>query len=106
VCHAGINPKDIPMSKFDCIGCGTTLRRDLPRGYTKWQVRVCYAAATIYAWTHGWNDLSIVFVVSFYAFPAIIVWELLVPRFFPPKKIERATDTQFICTLGNLNYPE
>lgn len=85
VCGAGICPEG--RSSFECPHCGKSLVVAESQAY-RWTRLLCtYAIAAIWAWSR-WESSFIVFVVSFYAFPVMIVWRLIernLRSVFPPK---------------------
>ena len=65
------------------------------------RILVIYGVAAIWAWRRGWAPSFIIFVVSFYAIPVLLILghiEGQLRRVFPPKRyVPRRKDVQ---TLG------
>jgi hypothetical protein len=64
----------------------------LARGkkYYWFRMICCLAGASYYAWTHGYGDYFIVFVISFYMLGAFILWDSFVEPLFPKRKLRLA----------------
>src|SRR6185437_3937296 len=87
-CNSVLRLRDIRLGQFNCPQCSKALRPVLT-GARRWlRVIVPVGTGFAYAWTHGWNDSFIIFVVSLYIVPAMLVWGSLEINFFPPRKFE------------------
>jgi hypothetical protein len=49
---------------------------------------MCGIIAVVTAKLRGWDWSFLIFVVSFYALPILVLWDVIVFKFFPPKKFE------------------
>jgi predicted RNA-binding Zn-ribbon protein involved in translation (DUF1610 family) len=88
-------------SRFDCQGCGKTLVVAESRTYRFCRVIGIYGSAAIWAWKRGWEPSFIIFVVSVYVFPVLLLWisiERYVRRMFPPRRFE--PERSHFQTLG------
>jgi hypothetical protein len=59
---------------------------------------VCGTIAVVTAKLRGWPWSFLIFVVSFYALPMLVTWDVLAFRLFPPTKFEPVSSP--IQTLG------
>ena len=48
----------------------------------------CGVIAIVTARLRGWDWSFLWFVVSFYALPVLVLWDVIVFQVFPPKKFE------------------
>jgi len=49
---------------------------------------VCGIIAVVTAKLRGWDWSFLIFVVSFYALPVLVLWDVIVFKLFPPKKFD------------------
>lgn len=87
ICDAELNPEG--RARIDCPKCGNTLFASRPRAYHVFRLVVLYGTAAIWAWKRGWPPSAIIFVVSFYAIPVLLVLgpiEGQLRRLLPPKR--------------------
>ena len=88
-CGIDLNPEG--RTRFDCPGCGKTLVVARSRVYWICRYLGIYGLAATWAWRRGWDPSFIVFVVSFYAFPVMWLWnsmERYFWRIYPPANFE------------------
>ena len=89
ICGATLFPQG--RRRLDCPGCGKTLVAAQSSVYQICRRVGIYAVAAIWAWKRGWDPWGIVFVVSFYVFPVLWLWNIVereVYRMYPPKRFE------------------
>lgn len=85
-------PSQTCQQRFDCPGCGTTLR-PLRKPLYRWlRLAGCYIAGIAAARIRGWDWSLIVFVVSLYAFPIAVLFDSIVLNLFPAKQFETLPD--------------
>ena len=75
ICGVDLHPEG--RTWFDCPACGTTLVVSESRAYRIFRMICIYGSAAIWAWKRGWEPSFIFFVVSFYAFPVLLLWTAL-----------------------------
>ncbi len=97
-CRGGLRRKDIRLYRFDCPHCFKALKPCFFPGYLWVRSLTSFGMGLAWAWHRGWTGSFVIFVVSFYALPVMILWDLVVRDFFLPKKIVPATST--FQTLG------
>lgn len=86
LCHAELQGEN--RAPFDCPECGETLYEARSSGFKWLRAIVCYAVAALYSWHKGWEPSFIVFIVSFYAIPALVIWRTVEQLFFPATRYE------------------
>ncbi len=88
-CSAVLTRPTIRAWRFDCPECVKQIRPVHRSSY--WWVRggVCAALAIGAALLKGFPWSSVIFVVSFYALPALFFWDILVMDLLPPMRFER-----------------
>jgi len=87
--------------RFDCPGCGNTLVFARSQIYRVFRVVGIVGTAAIWAWRRGWEPSFIIFVVSFYVWPVLLLWASIegqIRRLFPPKRFE--AQRKCLQTLG------
>lgn len=99
LCNRTLYGEDIRFGKFACPGCHRMLKPKRFPGYHWLRLAVCYGAGLAYAWTHGWNGSFVIFVVSFYALPALVLWAVIEVRLFPPKMFAPTSASAAVQTL-------
>jgi hypothetical protein len=87
-CDCLLMPSQACQLRFDCPGCGTSLRPLRKPAYRWLRVLGCYGAGIAAARFRGWDWWFIVFVVSFYALPAAFLFDSIVLNFFPARQFE------------------
>jgi hypothetical protein len=73
---------------FNCPYCGKHIRPIGRRGYLWLRFAVCGVIAVVTARWRGWDWSFLIFVVSFYAFPVLTLWDVILFKMFPPTKFE------------------
>jgi predicted RNA-binding Zn-ribbon protein involved in translation (DUF1610 family) len=97
-CKGILTPQTISLGPFNCPYCGKYIRPVRRRSYLWLRVVICGVIAVATAKLTGWDWSFLIFVVSFYALPMLVLWDTIVFRLFPPTKFE-AVASQF-QTLG------
>ncbi len=87
-CDCLLLPPQTHLLRFDCPGCGATLRPRRKPVYRWLRVAACYGAGIAAARLRGWDWPFIVFVVSLYTLPAAFLFDSIVLNFFPAKQFE------------------
>ncbi len=89
--------------RFDCPGCGTALQPLRTPAYRWLRLLGCYGAGIAAARLRGWDWSFVVFVVSFYAFPAALLFDSVVVNFFPASQFELVRGRLQTLGLGSQN---
>lgn len=97
-CKGILTPHTIRLGPFNCPYCTKYIRPVRRPSYLWLRFLVCAVIAVATAKLRGWDWSFLIFVVSFYALPVLVLWDLIVFRLFPPTKFE-AVPSQF-QTLG------
>src|SRR5262249_40523081 len=100
LCNSELHRDDIRLPLFDCRQCGRKLQPVRSRAYLWTRFLICTGAATAYAWTHGFPGSFVIFVVSLYAIPALLIWSAVERAFFPPPKRFKPYPSPVFQTLG------
>src|SRR5262249_49531484 len=88
LCDGELLSQDVPPGKFNCIHCGKLLEPSYPRGYLWVRILFCYGIAAMWAWHAGYGGSFVVFMIGFYALPLLVAWEVIVNKFFLPKRLK------------------
>ncbi len=86
VCGFELPPEAIRLVSFDCPHCGKTLAPTRSPRYRWIRGLVCVGAGIAWAWSRGWHDSFMIFVVSFYIWGPLFLWDAMAARFFPPRQ--------------------
>jgi hypothetical protein len=97
VCKVELPAEVTRRSRVECLNCGTALQPARSDIYRWVRTIICWFAALTWAWTRGWHDASVVFVIAFYLMPVFATWYYL-ESYFPPKDFEPVGS--YIQTLG------
>ena len=73
-CKVELPAEVIGHSRYKCLNCGATLQRMRSKGYHWVRIIVCWSAAFALAWSRGWHDASVVFVIGFYFAPVAFAY--------------------------------
>jgi predicted RNA-binding Zn-ribbon protein involved in translation (DUF1610 family) len=87
-CNGILTPDVIRPVSFNCPYCSKYIRPVRRRGYFWLRFAVCGIIAVITARVRGWDWSFLIFVVSFYALPVLVLWDVIVFKLFPPKQFE------------------
>ena len=97
-CNGILTPHVIRPGPFNCPYCSKDIRPVRRRSYLWLRFTVCGIIAVVTAKLRGWDWSFLIFVVSFYALPMLVLWDVIVFKFFPPKKFELVSSS--FQTLG------
>jgi hypothetical protein len=98
-CKGILTPQAIRLGPFDCPYCARSIKPIRRPSYLWLRTLVCVIIAVGAARRSGFDWSFLIFVVSFYAIPAFVLWDAIVFRFFPPTKFEPVSSSSF-QTLG------
>jgi len=87
-CNGIFTPDVIRPGPFNCPYCSKYMRPVRRRSYLWLRFAVCGIIAVVTAKLRGWDWSFLIFVVSFYALPVLVLWDVIVFKLFPPKKFE------------------
>lgn len=87
-CDCLLNPLQTRSRRFNCPGCGATLQPLRTPAHRWLRLLGCYGAGAAAARIRGWDWWFIVFVVSFYAYPAVLLFDSVAVNFFPARQFE------------------
>ena len=83
---------------FDCPHCRKQIRPTHRRSYLWLRAITCCAIAIAAVKLRGFEWSFLIFVVSLYAIPAFIFWDVIAFRLFPPTTFEAVKPS--VQTLG------
>ena len=87
-CKGILTPETIRPGPFNCPPCEKYIRPIRRRSYLWVRFTVCGVIAVVTARLRGWDWSFLIFVVSFYALPVLVFWDVIVFKMFPPTKFE------------------
>ncbi len=85
-CKCILTPETIRLGPFDCPYCAKHIRPIRRPSYLWLRILVCLGVAVVTARMSGFDWSFLIFVVSFYALPVFILWDVIVFKLFPPTK--------------------
>jgi hypothetical protein len=97
-CKGILTTETIRLGPFNCPYCAKYIRPIRRPSYLSLRILVCVGVAVVTARLRGFDWSFLIFVVSFYALPVFILWDVIVFKLFPPIKFE-AVSSPF-QTLG------
>ena len=88
ICDGTLTRLNIRLVPFDCPHCLKQIRI-VRRPSCRWaRVAICATYAVTMAELKGFDWTLLIFVVSAFAFPALICWDIFALDFFPPMRFE------------------
>ena len=88
-CKGILTPETIRPGPFNCPYCAKYIRPIRRRSSYLWlRTLVCGGIAVATAKLRGFDWSFLIFVVSLYALPAFVLWDVIVFKLFPPTKFE------------------
>ena len=83
-CKGILTPETIRPGPFNCPYCAKYIRPIRRPSYLWLRILVCGGVAVVTARMRGFDWSFLIFVVSFYALPVFILWDVIVFQLFPP----------------------
>jgi hypothetical protein len=87
-CKGILTPETIRPVPFNCPYCAKYIKPIRRPRYLWLRILVCGGVAVVTARMRGFDWSFLIFVVSFYALPVFILWDVIVFKLFPPTKFE------------------
>ncbi len=87
-CKGILTRETIRPGPFNCPYCEKYIRPIRRRSYLWLRFAACGVIAVVTARLRGWDWSFLIFVVSFYALPVLVFWDVIVFKMFPPTKFE------------------
>ena len=87
-CKGILTPQTIRPGPFNCPYCAKYIKPVRRRSYLWLRLVICGVIAVVTARLRGWDWSFLIFVVSFYALPVLVLWDTIVFKLFPPTKFE------------------
>ena len=98
VCSGTLTRAVIRPGPFDCPHCMKQIRATHSSMYRWARIGICAAFAVAAARLKGFDWSFLIFVVSLYALPSLVLWDILALDLFPPIRFE--TNRSTFQTLG------
>lgn len=98
VCSGTLTRTVIRPGPFDCPHCMKQIRATHSSTYRWARIGICAAFAITAARIKGFDWSFLIFVVSLYALPSLVFWDILALDLFPPVRFE--TNRSPFQTLG------
>src|SRR5581483_904721 len=98
LCGGILTREVIQPVPFDCPHCSARIRPSHRPSYLWLRFTVTVGIGIAAARLRGFDWSFLVFVVGFFALPALFFWDAIVWRLFPPRRFEPAPE--YVQTLG------
>lgn len=87
-CKGTLTRETIRPGPFNCPYCAKYIRPVHRPRYLWVRGLICVILAVVTARWRGFDWSFLIFVVSFYALPLFVLWDLIVFKLSPPRKFE------------------